>query len=274
MIPFKDNIPTLRLPIVTLVLIALNVIAFVWQLSYPTDPKLEKAGFGAIDQSALEMGAIPYRILNPGEDPRCVVGAVDGAGAAGVVCSGTAEYRNAFQRAEGNPGLTPIPIDMFIHGGWLHILGNMLFLWVFGDNIEDRFGHLRYLLFYLAGGIAASFVQVFLEPDSLVPVIGASGAVAAVLGAYIVLYARATVQVIIPVFIFFPLALPAWVMIGLWFGQNLLAGYFTITSATSADAGVAWFAHIGGFIFGMAVAFVAFTQRGSANRPLPPPDWD
>ena len=151
---------------------------------------------------------------------------------------------------------------LFLHAGWLHILGNMLFLWVFGDNVEDRMGHGVYLLFYLAAGIVASLVQGAINPDSVVPVLGASGAIAGVLGAYLVYFPRATVSVVIPFFIliFIPLPIPAWLMIGLWFVQNLFAGVASINQAANPDAGVAFFAHVGGFVFGMAT--VAAFLRG------------
>lgn len=157
---------------------------------------------------------------------------------------------------------------LFLHGGWLHIIGNMLFLWVFGDNVEDRLGHLKYLAFYLAAGILACLVQGALSPDSVVPVIGASGAVAGVLGAYLLWFPRATVRVVIPFFIliFIPLPVPAWIMIGLWFLQNLLSGYATIANAAAPDAGVAWFAHIGGFVFGLVIALLAGRRP---HRPRP-----
>jgi membrane associated rhomboid family serine protease len=155
--------------------------------------------------------------------------------------------------------------SLFMHAGWLHIIGNMLFLWVFGDNVEDRFGHIGYLLFYLVGGAFAALCQAAADPDSLVPNVGASGAVAAVLGAYLVLYPRATVNVVIPFFIliFIPIPVPAALMIGLWFLQNLFAGVATI-SETSAGGGVA-FAHIGGFAFGFLLTLLVL--RPLLRRP-------
>ncbi|MCS7293978.1 MAG: rhomboid family intramembrane serine protease, partial [Dehalococcoidia bacterium] len=152
--------------------------------------------------------------------------------------------------------LFTIVTSLFIHGGWLHIVGNMLFLWIFGDNVEDRFGHLGYLAFYVLAGVAANVVQAAIDPNSLVPVVGASGAIAGVLGAYLVMFPTAIVHVLVPVFIFFvvPIPVPAVVMIGIWFLQNLLAGFATLGSAATPDAGVAWFAHIGGFLFGLAFA--------------------
>ena len=164
--------------------------------------------------------------------------------------------------------LFSIVTALFLHGGWLDIIGNMLFLWVFGDNIEDRLGHLAYLAFYLAAGVLSCLVQGVLSPDSAVPVIGASGAVAGVLGAYLLWFPKATVRVVIPFFIliFIPIPVPAWIMIGLWFVQNLLAGYATIADAAALDAGVAWFAHIGGFLFGMLIAAMA-GRRPHCPRP-------
>ncbi len=163
--------------------------------------------------------------------------------------------------------------SMFMHAGWLHIAGNMLFLWVFGDNVEDRLGHIGFLLFYLASGVVAAFTQIAVDPDSTVPVVGASGAVAGVLGAYIVFFPRATVSVVFPVFIliFLPLPVPAIVMIGLWFLQNLFAGILSITNEAAVGGGVAFFAHIGGFLFGMLL--VLFFLRNVGRPPRPAPRW-
>ncbi|MBA4181591.1 MAG: rhomboid family intramembrane serine protease [Anaerolinea sp.] len=168
--------------------------------------------------------------------------------------------------------LLTILTSIFLQAGWLHIIGNMLFLWVFGDNVEDRLGHFGYLLFYVAAGIVASLVQISINPESVTPVIGASGAVAGVLGAYIVYFTHATVRVVIPFFIliFIPIPIPAWVMIGAWFLQNLLSGYATLSEAAVPDAGVAWFAHIGGFIFGLGMAWLFIGRR----RTGPAPPWE
>lgn len=166
---------------------------------------------------------------------------------------------------ERRQALLSIITATFLHGGLLHIIGNMLFLWVFGDNVEDRLGHLKYVIFYMASGIVASLVQAFVDVDSVVPVVGASGAIAGVLGAYLVSYPRATVNVVIPFFIliFIPIPVPAVLMIGLWFLQNLWAGALSIGSATTVDSSVAWFAHIGGFVFGMLVTWAFY---GGARR--------
>jgi len=141
---------------------------------------------------------------------------------------------------------------MFLHGGWLHLLGSMLFLWVFGDNVEDAMGHIRYALSYLVVGLAASASHVSANINELVPSIGATGAIAGVLGAYLVLFPRATVAAVFPLFIlvFFPFRIPAVVLIGFWFLLQLFNGFTALATAdvVSAGGGVAWFAHIGGFV--------------------------
>ena len=165
--------------------------------------------------------------------------------------------------------------SMFMHAGWLHILGNMLFLWVFGDNVEDRFGHLGFLLFYLASGIAAALTQGAIDPNSVIPVVGASGAVAGVLGAYLVFFPKATVNVVIPFFIliFIPLPVPAVLMIGLWFLQNLFAGIASVTDEAAVGGGVAFFAHIGGFLFGALTVLLFFRGLGKKRRVRAAPRW-
>jgi membrane associated rhomboid family serine protease len=148
--------------------------------------------------------------------------------------------------------LRRIAIATFLHGGWLHVGGNLLYLRVFGDNIEDRFGHLGYAAFYLGAGVAAALGQWWSAPDATVPMIGASGAIAGVLGTYLVLYPRARVLTLFPVFIFLTLLeVPAIAFLGLWALQNLLSGFLAIT--TDISGGVAWFAHLGGFAFGVVV---------------------
>src|SRR5690242_1891651 len=140
---------------------------------------------------------------------------------------------------------------MFLHGGWLHLLGNMLYLWLFGDNVEDRLGHGRYLLFYLASGLVSGAAQVYVNPGSPVPTVGASGAIAGVLGAYALAFPRARVLTLVPVFFFFQvLSLPALVVLGLWFVVQFFSGALAIGAGVSG--GVAWWAHIAGFVFGFA----------------------
>jgi membrane associated rhomboid family serine protease len=139
-----------------------------------------------------------------------------------------------------------------MHGGWLHLVGNMLYLWIFGDNVEDKLGHIRFLVFYLLCGIAASALHIVLEPTSNVPTIGASGAISGILGAYILMFPRARVLTLIPIFIFIQIAeLPAYVILGLWFVLQFFNGMLSLGYANAGMGGVAWWAHIGGFIAGL-----------------------
>ncbi len=149
--------------------------------------------------------------------------------------------------------------SMFLHGGWMHIIGNMLFLWIFGDNLEDIMGHIGFLLFYLAGGVAAGFFHVIADPSSAIPTVGASGAIAGVMGGYLLLFPRARVDILIIIIIFvriFPL--PAWVMLGLWFVLQLING--VITDATGG--GVAYWAHAGGFVAGFVLTLSVWLRLG------------
>ena len=220
MIPLKDDIPTRRFPIVTLVLIAVNVLVYflfeqgLWELGDVGNERVN------------EYGAIPYEITNPGED---VPGPADQA-----------------------PFWLTILTSMFLHGSLLHLAGNMLFLWIFGNNIEDSMGRPTFVVFYLLGGAAALGLQVAIDPDSIVPTIGASGAIAAVLGAYARLYPRARVVTVIIIIIFFTVVtLPALLVLGLWFLLQLLPAFSEPVGSTGG--GVAYFAHIGGFLFGALV---------------------
>ncbi|HEU4537115.1 MAG TPA: rhomboid family intramembrane serine protease, partial [Polyangiaceae bacterium] len=158
---------------------------------------------------------------------------------------------------------------MFLHGGWLHLGGNMLFLWIFGDNVEDRLGHFRYLTFYLLAGMAAAAAQFFIDPGSRLPMVGASGAIAGVLGAYVLLYPRARVLVAFPIFFFIQFfELPAWVVIGEWFVLQLFNGALSL-GPRAAGGGVAFFAHIGGFVAGL-VLIKLMAPAGRARPPSPP----
>ncbi len=156
----------------------------------------------------------------------------------------------------------PIFISMFLHGGWLHILGNMLFLFVFGRSIEDRFGHFNYLLLYLLSGVAAALVQIMVSPGSRVPTIGASGAIAGVLGAYFICYPGARITTLIPLFVFFwTVRLPAILLLGYWFLIQFVAGFQMLEIQTATQGGVAWWAHIGGFLCGVLLTFILRPQR-------------
>ena len=220
MFPIKDDIPTRRFPVVTVVLIAINVVVYfafeqgLWSL-------------GDIgNQRVVEYGAIPFEITNPGEE-------VGGP-------------------ANQAPFWLTILTSMFMHGSLLHLGGNMLFLWIFGNNIEDSMGRLAFVVFYLLGGVAALGLQVTFDPDSTIPTVGASGAIAAVLGAYARLYPRARVLTVVFIIIFFTIVtLPALLVLGLWFLLQLLPAFSEPMG--EGGGGVAYFAHIGGFLFGLLV---------------------
>jgi membrane associated rhomboid family serine protease len=150
---------------------------------------------------------------------------------------------------------------MFLHAGWLHLLSNMLFLWIFGDNVEDSLGHLPYLFFYLLAGIAAMAVQTAFSIDSLVPTVGASGAIAGVMGAYLILHPKALVQVIVVPLFFFPFLVPAALLIGFWFVMQVLGGLADLGATTGSS--IAWWAHIGGFLAGIVLVYLAGGPRRS-----------
>jgi membrane associated rhomboid family serine protease len=167
---------------------------------------------------------------------------------------------NALRRFIMTWGLVPAVFDwstvitsMFLHGGWEHIIGNMLYLWIFGDNVEDRLGHGRFLFFYITCGIAAALVQTWFNPDSAIPMVGASGAISGVLGAYIILFPHSRVLTLIPLFIFIEIIeVPAIILLGLWFLLQLLSGVGSLTQP-EAGGGVAFWAHAAGFVAGMAL---------------------
>jgi len=147
--------------------------------------------------------------------------------------------------------------SMFLHGGWLHIIGNMLFLWVFGDNIEAVKGHIGFVLFYIIGGLAASFAHIYSNPASEIPSIGASGAVSAMLGAYIVWFPTSRIKVLVPIIFFITVIhMNAFFFLFIWAAQQFFYGFASIGTATAQTAGIAWWAHIGGFVFGLIVAII------------------
>jgi membrane associated rhomboid family serine protease len=267
MFPFKDNIPTQTFPWVTVALIALNVLVFGWQLLQPSDtastPQLARQGVSERDQVALEYGAIPYRITHPGSD--CGV-AVAGA-TQEVICEGAP--RPAAFPQQGYPHnldqaawWVTLITSMFMHAGFLHIAGNMLFLWVFGNNIEDSMGHGRFLVFYLLAGLVAVYGQALLDIDSTLPTIGASGAVAGVLGAYALLHPRAKVLTMIFIVFFFTfIEIPALILLAAWFILQFVPAIGQLASPDLAEGGgVAYFAHVAGFAFGLA-AIRLFARR-------------
>jgi membrane associated rhomboid family serine protease len=225
MIPIRDDNPTERPAYVTVGLIVLCVLTFLWQQSHAPAGQ---------ERIAYSLGLVP------------------------AVLFGVKELPSQLQVL---PAELTIFTSMFLHGGWLHLLGNMLYLWIFGNNVEDAMGRGRFVVFYLVCGVAAAMAQSLPNPDSVVPMIGASGAIAGVLGAYLLLHPQARVTVVIPIgFLLYPVNWPAVVVLGIWFllqiGSSLLI--------TGEEGGVAWFAHVGGFIAGMAL--IPFFKR--RNVPL------
>ena len=218
MLPLSDSIQSRRAPVINLTLIALNVAAFLYELSL--GPQLSQFVDG--------YGAIPARVT---------------------------------AALAGKPGvnhwvLLSLLTAMFLHAGWLHLGGNMLFLWIFGDNVEDRLGHVIYVLFYLTCGIIANLAEAYALPTSTIPAIGASGAIAGVLGAYIITYPGARVSVLLPILLLFPIVeVPALIMIGLWFATQFFNGVASL-GVGQQSGGTAWWAHVGGFVIGMMLMTV------------------
>jgi|PersoiStandDraft_1058852.scaffolds.fasta_scaffold02511_2 membrane associated rhomboid family serine protease len=226
MIPLRDTIRTRTVPFVTRLLVVANVAAFV----------LEFLQGENLDAFLETFAFIPLRFFNPE-----LVGWTLG------------------------DAVVTIFTAMFLHGGLAHLLGNMLFLWIFGDNVEDALGHFRFLVFYLAAGLCATLLQAFLSPSSAIPNLGASGAIAGVLGAYLVYYPRARIVTVVPLFILFPVVeLPASVYLLGWFALQFWMGSEQLTRAGRAAAshgGVAFWAHVGGFVFGVAWALIFRPSR-------------
>jgi membrane associated rhomboid family serine protease len=252
--PLKDNIGTRSTPVVTIALIVANVVVFL--LSIRNGGSI----LGGPDSTTVvHYGAIPYELTHPGKECELV------SAAGQVLCEGQQGVRGA---AESQPPTWFTAFSsMFMHGGLLHLGGNMLFLWVFGNNVEDAMGRVRFFAFYILGGLAAMALQVAVGPNDTVPSVGASGAVAAVLGGYLLLYPRARVLTLVFLFVFFTfIQIPAMWFLLIWFGQQLLFGYFNQVDPTGGGGGVAYFAHIGGFVFGL------LTVRVLARRYNP--DYD
>jgi membrane associated rhomboid family serine protease len=273
LIPLKDNIPTSRFPIVTVVLIVINLVVFGWQLSFSGDeassPELQRAGVSERDQNSVEFGAIPFRLTHPGRD--CSI-APDSAQ---IVCEGTDAETQAEQAGSQPVELNEPPwwvtiwTSMFMHGGFLHIAFNMLFLWIFGNNVEDAMGRPRYLAFYLLAGAVAVYAQSLIHPAETTPTIGASGAIAGVLGAYALLYPRARVLTLLFIIFFVTLVeIPALVMLGIWFILQFLPAVGQLgTSEVGGHGGTAYFAHLGGFIFGLSlIRLFVLGRRGIIGR--------
>ena len=231
MFPIRDTVPTRHVPVVTWGLIALNLVFFFRELSLPPP---------AAEQLLYLFGLVPARFTDP-----------------------------AWAIQVGFPhSYVPFITTMFLHGGWLHVIGNMWVLWIFGDNVEDRMGPLRFLFFYLACGLAAGIIHVATNAHSEVPAVGASGAIAGVMAAYFVLYPRARILAMFPI-VFWPIffELPAWVYLGFWFLTQFFSGTLAIATRSQVS-GIAWWAHIGGFATGI-LTFWAFLPPGDRRaRPV------
>jgi membrane associated rhomboid family serine protease len=268
LIPLRDNLPTDRFPVVTLGIIIINFAVFL----FLQGPSFSLSSGQEVDSKPIvEFGAIPYRITQP--DKECLL-ALPGTPQEQPVCQGTRDYQVAIESVPVKeitqpPAFLTIITSMFMHGGWLHIIFNMLFLWVFGNNVEDSMGRLRYVFFYLLGGVAAALTQVAVSPDSQTPLVGASGAIAGVLGGYALLYPRARILTAVFVFFIFFVQIPALVMLGIWIFLQFLPAVGQLASPdVGSQGGVAYFAHIGGFAFGL-LAIKLFAQRRSAAYEQP-----
>jgi membrane associated rhomboid family serine protease len=226
MIPLRDENPSRSVPFVNSILILANICVFIYQNFFVS---------GGAKPLFFRLGCIPYEFthfvdINP-------------------------------------PALVPIPLTiltaMFMHGGWIHLLSNMLYLWIFGDNIEDTLGHLKYLVFYIVCGLIASLFHILTNLNSLVPTIGASGAIAGVMGAYMFLFPRARIRTLLILVIFIQVVrIPAIIVLGYWILIQVLSGFAEFGSRTGG--GIAWFAHIGGFIAGIVLIIILKKRRKRA----------
>lgn len=253
MIPIKDDIPTRRFPILTVAIIVICCVVYFgfehggWSLGATGDAKV------------LDYGAIPYEITHPGKECGLAAGQVVCEGQPGVIGKAPSQP----------PWYVTIFTSMFLHGSLLHLGGNMLFLWIFGNNVEDSMSRLRFGAFYLVGGLVAVFAQTLVNTNAMSPTVGASGAIAAVLGAYALLYPAARVITVVFIVIFFTIIeLPALVVLGFWILLQLFLGVADLASPGGGQGGVAYFAHIGGFAFGLlAIRFFANRAQDDYKRP-------
>lgn len=210
MIPLRDNVPTKTFPFITILIIVMNIAVFIYQLSLGSEARR--------DELIKRAGATPYEISHGVDEPPLL----------------------------GYPVQLTLLSSMFLHGGLFHIIGNMLYLWIFGKNIEDRVGHLRFIFFYLVCGVVASIIHIATSPESRIPMVGASGAISGVLGAYLILFPRAKILTLVTFFIFIRfIEIPAFIVLGFW----IIVQFINATSLHQTN--VAWFAHIGGFFTGL-----------------------
>ena len=246
MFPYRDENPTTLTPVVTVGFIALNALAWV---------VVQGAGFNelALATSVCNLGLVPGELLGtapPGTSvplsPRlaCVV--------------------------DAQPSQLTLLTSMFLHGSWLHLISNMVFLWVFGNNIEDAMGHIRFIIFYLLCGLAAAAAQMIVDPDSAIPMVGASGAISGVLGGYLLLYPRVRVHMLVFLgFFVTTITLPAYIMLGYWILLQVLFGLPSLAAEGDARGGVAFWAHIGGFLAGLVLIRLFARRDFLARRPKP-----
>jgi len=228
MIPLRDENPTNTTPFVNYALVGINVAVFVYQTFLLVD-----VGSEASNAFVQKLAVTPSLLLSPSVWSQMPI-----------------------------PAPLTILTSMFVHGGIMHLLGNLLYLWVFGDNIEDALGHLNYLMFYLACGMGAAIAQVMIEPGSTIPMVGASGAIAGVLGAYLVLHPQAQVLTLVFLVIFVRIMyLPAALLLGIWFAIQIFSAF------AGGGGGVAWYAHIGGFLVGVLLVSTFLGGSGGGGRP-------
>ena len=242
MFPLKNNVPSRRFPVVTLAIIVVNAVVFLFELSLGSH----------LGEFLIRWGIVPARYT-------------------------VAEISQLFSLPEQ---VLPLLSSMFLHGGWTHLIGNMWTLWIFGDNVEDRLGRPRYILLYLLGGVVAALLHISTNAHSVLPTIGASGAIAAVMGGYFRFYPRARVTMLIPPFFFGPFfVVPAVVFLGWWFILQFFSGTLSLLGNPNEVGGIAWWAHVGGFAFGALLCTVIkgrrfddYHQRDIIfwSKPIPP----
>ena len=227
MIPLRDKVKSQSKPVIIYILVALNFLVFFYQLG--------------MDQMDLY-----YFFFNYGVVPKFL------------------EIPEAWEARGIHGQLFPFIASMFLHGGWMHILGNMWILFIFGDNVQDRMGKRRFILFYFLAGLSSMLLHTFTNWGSEIPAIGASGAIAGVMGAYLIYYPKAQIITLLPIFFYFTIiTVPAWIFLFIWFGLQFFNGTFALLS-DGAGAGIAWWAHVGGFLFGMFTA--KLFQKGSPPK--------
>jgi membrane associated rhomboid family serine protease len=230
MIPLRDDQPSFSTPFVNYFLIGLNLLIYLWEfLVGAQSPR-------ALNAFVMQFGLVPRHVV--------------------AVLAAHSHFGQA-------SAIVPFFTSMFLHASLMHVAGNMLFLWIFGDNVEDFLGHFKYVVFYFASGIAAATAQILLNPSSRLPTVGASGAIAGVMGAYFILYPRARVLVWFPPIFFFHV--PAWLMLGFWFLYQFFSGTVTVIAETAQTGGIAFWAHVGGFAAGVIMIKV-FGERPHRYR--------